>query len=50
MAFEPVPFYFTDQGFGSLHDGAGLPVNSEVGGDTSVGGEHYLDSGCWGGT
>ena len=29
MAFEPVPFYFTDQGVGSLHDGAGLSVNSE---------------------
>ena len=29
MAFELVPFYFTDQGVGSLHDGAGLPVNSE---------------------
>lgn len=29
MTFEPVPFYFTDQGVGSLHDGAGLPVNNE---------------------
>ena len=38
MAFELVPFYFTDQGVGSLHDGAGFSVNSDYRRGTTVGG------------
>ena len=41
--------FFTDQGVGSLYDGAGLFVNSDSRRGHYCWRGQYIDSGCWGG-